>query len=420
MNVPGTLTAIWLGRVSAEALAAAGIGMALRITLISPLMALSASSGAVVARYVGAKDQDRANCAVLQAVLLFFLSSLGIGLLTLGFLGPLLRLAGATGELLPLAKDYTRILMLGLVAMEMVPSIGFMLVAAGNPQLSLQVNFLVSVIRVLGEPFLVLGLGGFAGLGITGAALALVTANVAGMIYALYLLLTRQASAWIDIHNLGLNWPIMKRILLLALPATLQKGTPNLAQNILLRLMSAYGTVPLATYNVLRGIFNLALLPGMGVARSAAALVGQNLGADKPGRAERSMHYVGFVILALALVLVTSVIVLRPWIMPIFSQDHRVLAQSQYMTQVLGLGMGLYVLAMGFENGLNGAGDTLSPMLIGITALWVIQIPVIYLFAQVLGWGAQGIWWAITLSHGCRALLLFLRFLQGRWKHIEL
>jgi putative MATE family efflux protein len=332
----------------------------------------------------------------------------------------LLRLAGATGELLPLAKDYTRILMLGLVAMEMVPSIGFMLVAAGNPQLSLQVNFLVSVIRVLGEPFLVLGLGGFAGLGITGAALALVTANVAGMIYALYLLLTRQASAWIDIHNLGLNWPIMKRILLLALPATLQKGTPNLAQNILLRLMSAYGTVPLATYNVLRGIFNLALLPGMGVARSAAALVGQNLGADKPGRAERSMHYVGFVILALALVLVTSVIVLRPWIMPIFSQDHRVLAQSQYMTQVLGLGMGLYVLAMGFENGLNGAGDTLSPMLIGITALWVIQIPVIYLFAQVLGWGAQGIWWAITLSHGCRALLLFLRFLQGRWKHIEL
>lgn len=419
-NVPTILGAIWLGRLSTEALAASGIGMALRLTLISPLMALSSASGAVVARYVGAKDQERANAAVLQGVILFIAVSLIIALIALAFLRPLLRLAGAVDDgVLPLALQYTRVLMIGLVALEAVPSIGFMLVAAGSPELSMRVNLLVSGTRSLLEPFLILGLGAFSGYGIIGASLALVIANTLGMGYALYLLVTRQASAYIDLAALRLDWAIMKRIVTLALPSVIQRGVPNLAQNVLLRLISPFGAAALAAYNVLRNVFNVALTPCLGVARSAGALVGQNLGAEKPKRAARSVTYIGRIVIAVGIVIIALVLAFRPTILGWFTDDTEAIAGLE-MAAILGGGILLYTIGLCYDYGLTGAGDTVSPMVINVIVLWGVQVPAIWLLSQRLGWGASGVWWGIACSQLVYAILLCARFGQGKWKQIKL
>ena len=402
--------------MGAQAIAAAGIGMALRVTMISPLMALSASAGAVVARYVGARDQDQANLAVLQAVILFVLAAGSIGLIGLVLIGPLLGLAGATGKVLPLAASYVRVLFLGLIAMEMVPSIGFMLVAAGSPHLSLRVNLLVSVIILIAEPILVLGIGAWPGLGVAGGSLAMVFANTIGTFYALYLLLTRSASAWIDLQQLVLDWAMMKRIIRIALPAVVQRGIPNLANSLLLRFMAAYGTAPLAAFSILGRLFNFALIPAMGISRSAAALVGQNLGARQPERAERGAKYIGIGVLVVSALMILLTIGLRVPLLGIFTSDTLVIAEGMNAMHVLGLSFFFYAISLAFENCLTGAGDTVSPMIINLVFLWVVEIPLVYLFSQVIGWGATGIWWAIVAAMAARAAMTLARFRQGRWK----
>jgi len=419
-SLPNLLDGVWIGRLGAQALAAVGIGMALRITMISPLMALSTASGAVIARYVGAKDQERANRAILQAVILFALTAGTIGLIGLAFLRPLASLVGAAGEVLPLTIRYVRIIFIGLIAMEMVPSIGFSLVAAGSPELSLRVNMLVSVVTLISEPLLVLGIGPFPEWGIAGAAAALVLANSFGTLYALYLLLTRRASIWIDVHRLAVDWPMIKRIIRIALPAVIQKGTPNLAQTILIRLISLYGTAPLAAYNVLMRIFSFATLPAMGVGRAAGALVGQNLGARKPQRAERGVLSIGAIVLVLSILLVGFSTILGHRILDIFTGEAEVIAQGIHAMSLLGLSSTLFAVSLAFEYSLSGAGDTLSPMIIHSIYLWLIQLPLVYILSRALGWGTEGIWWAIVLSRACLVVMMTLRFRQGHWKLEEI
>ena len=135
--LPGLYDALWLGRLGAGAQAAAGLAVSVRITMISVLMALSGASGAVVARYVGARDQRNASLATLQAVILMTVSSGVLGAVGFLFAEPLMRLAGADETVLPLAVRYARIIFAGLIALELVPSIGGMLNTAGAPQIRL-------------------------------------------------------------------------------------------------------------------------------------------------------------------------------------------------------------------------------------------------------------------------------------------
>jgi len=419
-SIPNILDGMWIGRLGANALAAVGIGMALRITMISPLMALSGASGAIVARYVGAKDQERANLAVLQAVMLFAVTAGAIGLIGLAFIEPLLRLAGATGEILPLAASYVRIIFIGLIAMEMVPSAGSMFVAAGSPELSLRVNLLVAFVTMASEPILVLGLGAFSGWGIAGAALALVLGNSCGMLYALFLLLTRQAPVWIDVHRLQLDWAMIARIVRIALPAVIQRGTPNLAQSILIRLISAYGAAPLATYNVVMRVIHFALIPSMGTSRSAGALVGQNLGARQPERAGRAAMSIVAIASTLAICLIGIATLSGRTVLYLFTADAEVIAQGVHIMSIIGLGQVFFMASLTFDNSLTGAGDTLSPMVINTFVLWAIQLPLTYLLSRGLGWRSEGIWWAIVISQVCLATLMTLRFRQGHWKLKEI
>ncbi len=419
-SIPNTLDGIWLGRLGSEALAAAGIGMALRITMISPLMALSAASGAVVARYVGSKDQQRANQAVLQAVILFAVTAASIGLFGLAFTEELVRLAGGSEEALPLAVSYVRLLFIGLVAMELVPSIGAMLVAAGSADLSLRVNLLVSAVILALEPFLVLGWGPFPRLGVVGGSLSFVIGNTCGMLYALYLLLTRQAPVWIDTRHLVVDWSMIRRIVRIALPAVVQRGTPNLAQTILIRLISVYGSVPVAVYSIVMRVLNLALIPSLGTSRSAAALVGQNLGAQRPERAERAAMTIVAVVSVVSVALLATASILSTPILSLFSDEPDVIAQGVHAIPIIAFAQFFFAISMAFDNSLAGAGDTMSPMVVNTIVLWLVQLPIIYLFSQLLGWRVDGIWRGIVVGQITLAALMTWRFRQGRWKSQEI
>ena len=414
--LPSALDGLWLGRLGSGALAAAGFAVSLRITMISPLMALSVSGGAIVARYVGARDQKNADRATLHVTLLMIASSGALGIVGLVFRERLLYLVGARDEVLSLAAQYARVIFIGLVAMEMVPSLAGVFNAAGNPKVSLRINVIMASSFIILDRPLVLGAGHFSGFGIMGAALAMVIANILGMVYAFYVLITGRSSARIDIHNLRLERRMFWRIIKIALPAVVSRGTPNLARTILLRLMSTYGTAALAAYNVFRRVINLALIPCLALSRAAGVMVGQNLGAGKPQRAQRAVYVIVGAIVITALFLLLLLTLFARTVMGAFNREPQVMETGIYLIQILGIAQVFFMINMAMESGLAGAADTLSPMIINIVALWLIQLPLIYFLSRMMGLGATGIWIALVISPVIQCLMTTARFRQGRWK----
>ncbi len=412
---PALYDAYWLGQLGPYALAAAGLTMSLRITMISVLMALSGASGAVIARYVGARDREQANLATSQAVILFVLSSGTLGIIGLLLARPLLRLVGAQGDLLPPTLAYARVIFAGLIAMEMVPSLGFMLASAGSPQLSLQMNLLSLLSFILMEPLFIR-----MGWGVTGAALATVLSNTLGMSFGLYLLVTGRASVRVTSRHLRPNWPMIKRILRIALPAVIQRGVPNLANTILMRFVAVYGPVPLAVFSLIRRVATLMLIPCSGLSRAAPAMVGQNLGARKPARAARAVNFIALVVALLASVILGLLVLFAEPVLSLFTQDPATIAAGVHAMRILAWSQFFLVLGMVMDGGLTGAGDTVSPMVINVIVLWLIQLPLVWLLSQRLSWDVDGIWWGLAISMGVQALLMAGRFWQGKWQQVRI
>ena len=412
---PGLYDAYWLGRLGSYALAAATLAMSLRITMISVLMALSGASGAVIARYVGARDYERANLAATQAVILFVLASGGLGIIGLLFAEPLLTLVGASDDLLAPTVAYARVIFAGLIAMELVPSMGGMLSSSGSPQLSLQMNLLTLFCFLGLEPFFI-----WLGWDVAGAALALVLANTAGMVYGLYLLTSGQAAVRIELRYARPDWGMMKRILRIALPGVVQRGMPNLANTILMRFLAAYGAAPLAAFSLFNRLAQLLLVACTGLSRAAPAMVGQNLGAGQPARATRAVNLIAASAVLVAGLLLGLLAIFSEPALALFTRDPETIAVGVHAIGLLAFARVLLTLGTVMDSGLTGAGDTLSPMVINIIVLWLVQLPVVWFLSSRLGWGADGIWWGLVIGWGLQATLMTLRFRQGYWQRVRI
>lgn len=409
--LPGLYDAVWLGKLGSEAQAAAGLAMSVRFTMISVLMALSGASGAVVARYVGARDQEGANLAVLQAVILMVVAAGTLGLVGMVFTEPLMRLAGADAVVLPLAVRYAHILFAGLIAMETVPGVGGMLNAAGAPHVQLGMMLWSMGTILVAEPLLVNWLG------LEGAVLALVGSNAVGMLWGLGVLVTGRASVRIDVHHLRLDFPMMRRILRIALPAILlQRGAPNLAMSLLMRLISSYGAATLAAWVVVQRIFSFAQIPSMGLSGVAPAMVGQNLGAGQSQRAERAVSLIARAVAGIMVVVLGCLVLFAPQVMALFSSDSESVSTGAHIIRVLSLGYLALAFNFVFDMAQGGAGDTVSPMVINLVALWLVQIPLACLLSRPFGLGAEGIWLALVIGWFVQGALMIWRYRQGHWK----
>jgi putative MATE family efflux protein len=413
LMAPTVYDALWLGRLSATAQAAAGLTMAVRFAMISVLMALSVASGAVVARHVGARDSHGANLAAFQGVILMVAASGALGIVGLVLARPLLVLAGADPATLPVAERYARVIFAGLTALELVPSMGFMLSAAGSPQVLLGMTACSTGTLLIAEPLLVRAMG------IEGAGLALVGSNAVGVAFGLIVMFSGRAAVRFDPHNLRLDLPTMRRILRVALPSVLQRGTPNMAMALLLRMVASYGESTLAGWVVARSVCEFVIIPALGLARSAPAIVGQSLGAARPERAARSVGLIARLALLVLVVVFGFLAVFAPHVMGWLAGDAESAAAGTRAIRLVTVGYVALGLNYVFDGALSGAGDTVSPMVINLLALWAVQVPLAFLLSSVAGLGARGIWLALVIGWMVQAALTGLRFRQGRWKLVQ-
>jgi len=415
-GVPTIMESYWLGQLGSVALAAASMGMALRIVLISLIMGLSEGGMALVARHVGAREQAAADRATQQTQILILIAAALLGAAGFVFASPLLRLMGAEGAMLIEAVQYARLLFVGLWAMELIPSMAGPLRGAGSAEWAFRISLLATGAIFLLQPLLILGWGTLPALGVRGAALAQVLGNAVAVVLQQYVLLSGRARVRIRLAELGFDWRMMGRVLRLALPAAVERFMPNLAQTIMLALVAAWGTATLAGYNVTTRVFSLTMMAGMGLGGVAPTLVGQNLGARQPERAERSAWAVAGVVMGLVVPVLIPLAIFAPRAIGLFNSEPAVIAAGTHCLRVMATGQAFMSLGLVIGMSLRGAGDTVSPMLISTGALWLVQIPLAYGLSRATGWGATGLWLALTITPVVTAGAMALSFRQGRWK----
>jgi putative MATE family efflux protein len=371
---------------------------------------------AMVARRVGEKRPAEAGVAAAQAVLVALIASviLGIGgVLT----GPTaLGLVGASDEVMAIGSGYARVLLGGSGTVVFLFAINAIFRGAGDAAIAMRVLWLANLINLALDPCLIFGLGPFPEMGVTGAAVATTIGRGIGVAYQIWVLVTGRSRIVVPFSELRLQVGVMVRLLRVSAGGILQVLIATCSWVALVRIIALFGSTAVAGYTIAIRVVVFSILPAWGMANAAATLVGQNLGAGKPDRAERSAWITGFYNMIFLGLLAAIFLTFGRSIIGIFSQDPGVLAIGVECLRIISYGYLFYALGMVLVQSFNGAGDTMTPSIINFFCYWIVQIPLAFGLAKIAGMGPRGVFWAIAIAESLITIVGATVFRLGRWK----
>jgi putative MATE family efflux protein len=266
------------------------------------------------------------------------------------------------------------------------------------------------------DPLLIFGIGPFPELGIAGAAIATNIGRGIAVIYQLYVLRKGKGRINLSGLKLAIEWERIKHLLKISLGGIAQSLIATSSWIFLVRIISNFGSEVVAGYTIGIRIILFSLLPSWGLSNAAATLVGQNLGAREPARAEKAVWGVARINLIFLGTLSILFIVFPEWFVRLFTDDMAVIDSGTQCLRIVAYGFGFYGIGMVMTQAFNGAGDTRTPTRINIIAFWMIEIPLAYILAMQVGWQEEGAFYAIIIAEAAMTLLAAYLFKKGRWK----
>lgn len=406
----------WVSRLGPDAVATVGLTESLLAMVYAVAMGLSVAATAVVSRRIGQGDNAAASLAAGQVLLLTCLISVVVGVVG-ALAGPsLLRVMGASESVLAMGSSYCSVMLGGSITVILLFALNAVFRGAGNAVTAMHSLWLANFANIVLGPVFIFGLGPAPKLGVFGAAVATTLGRGIGVAYQLSLLLRRSGRLQVHWHHLRPHADVQKSLINLSSTGTLQALLETASWLGLVRILSTFGSVALAGYTIAMRVAMFVLLPSWGLSNAAATLVGQNLGASKPERAERAVWVVGaynFVFLGL----VGLVLTLAPQpILRFFAEDPAELAIASNCLRIVALGFLFYAYGMVLVQAFNGAGDTRTPTILNLCCFWFFKIPIAYVLALSFGLGPNGVFIAITCAYSALALLALWLFRRGRWK----
>ncbi|HEY0976322.1 MAG TPA: MATE family efflux transporter [Flavobacteriales bacterium] len=409
----------FVSRLGEHAIATVGLTELLLTLVYSVAWGLGMGITSVVARRTGEKDPQGASRAAMQGLLLTM--ALGLLIAIPGILHPqaLLRLMNAEPAVLAVGSDYVRIMFGGNLIILLLFSINAIFRGAGDAAMAMRSLMLANGINIVLCPLMIHGIGSWEGFGVTGAALATTIGRGTGVIYQLVHILSPKGR--ISIHGApwSLDPKVMLTIIRVSAGGVVQFILPSVSWMFLGSIVAKFGSVATAGYTVAVRIMIFSLLPSWGMANAASTLVGQNLGAGKPDRAERSAwlcgHFNMVYLVCVALVFWTF----APELIGIFSEGNEVGAYGVSALRILCLGYFFYGYGMVLAQAFNGAGDTLTPTWMNAICFLLLQIPLAWYFSHALDWGATGAFVAVPISESILAVLAAIIFRRGKWKLVK-
>lgn len=406
----------WVGRLGANAVATVGLTESLLSLVFAVGFGLGMSTTAMVARRVGEKDPKGAATAGVQAIFIGLATSLAFGIPSYLYAPRLLRVMGASPEIVALGSGYARIALGGCGAIVMLFLNNAIFRGAGDAAVAMRLLWVSNIINLLLDPCLIFGWGPFPRLGVTGAALATFTGRSIGVLYQFYRLLRGTERIHILVSQVRVNAGVLLRLLRVSLTGILQFAIADVSWIALVRIVSVFGAAALAGYTIAIRILIFVLLPSWGLSNAAATLVGQNLGANQPERAEQSVWRTGlYNVLFLGAVGVFFVIAAEP-VIRLFTNDPAVLPLAVACLRILSYGNVGYAYGMVMLQAFNGAGDTVTPTIVNLFGFWLLEIPLAYVLAIPAKFGTTGVYYSIVIAEAAIAAAGVLIFRRGRWK----
>lgn len=406
----------FVARLGTDAIAAVGITEALVTILYAIAIGLGMGVTAMVSRRIGAKNPDEAASVTGQSIWLCAALSIVIGVFGVIFAEDMLRVMGATDGVVDIGTGFTAVLLGGSASITYLFLLNAAFRGAGDAAVALRSLWLANGINIVLDPCLIFGLGPFPEMGVTGAAVATTIGRGIGVVYQLYYLVGGRGRLEFHMRHLRIDLELMRRMIVISIGGIGQFLIGTSSWIVIMRLVAFYGSPAIAAYTIALRIIEFVFLPAWGLGNAAATLVGQNLGAGQPDRAETSAWCAAKYNTIFMTVLGIMSVLAAPWIAALFSSDPDVLRYGTSCIRILGIGYPMYAIGMIMIQSLNGAGDTATPSTLNLLCFWLVQIPLAWWLAEPLSLGPNGIFWAIVIAESLLTVLSVMVFRRGGWK----
>jgi putative MATE family efflux protein len=403
-----------------NAVAAIGLTESMLAIVYSIAMGLGMGATAMVARRVGEKDQAGAAVAAIQSIYIGIAAALIMSIGGFIFYEDILRLMGAPEAVISVGSGYTRWMFGGNFTIVLLFLINAIFRGAGNAAIAMRSLWIANLLNMALDPLLIFGWGPVPAMGVEGAAIATNIGRGAGVLYQLFYFAGEKGIIKIHKENIKVDWEIILRLLKVSIGGTGQFLISSASWIFLVRIVANFGGAALAGYTFAIRVIIFTILPSWGMANASATLVGQNLGAGQPERAEQSVWKAGFLnMVFLGLVSLFFFFISEP-ILRFFTSDVDVIYHGTQCLQIVAFGYILYGYGMVISQSFNGAGDTRTPTILYLFGFWLFQIPLAYVLAMKLDFGANGVFWAIAIAESAMAIAGIIIFRQGKWKTVKI
>ena len=409
----------FVSRLGAEAVATVGITESLMTIVYAIGIGLSVGTTALVSRRIGEKRPEEASVAAVQAIFTGIVVSILFSSAGIFFSKDLLRLMGASGTTIEMGYMYPAIMLGGNSVIMLLFIINAVFRSSGDAAISMRVLWFANILNIILDPLLIFGIGPFPELGVEGAAVATNTGRGLAVVYQLYLLGKGKYRVKVRARQIVIRLSEVVKLVKLSLGAIGQNIIATTSWIFLVWVVTSLGEEVVAGYTIAIRIVMFVLLPSWGMANAAATLVGQNLGAEKPERAERAAWVVGIGNM-IFLGLVSIIFVVIPDSFIVFfvdaADEPQVVQSGITCLRVVSFGFLIYAMGMVMVNSINGAGDTATPVWINFIAFWLMEIPLAYFFTRVLDLHINGVCYAILIGEGTLTFIAMAIFRRGKWK----
>jgi len=406
----------WVSKLGADAVATVGITESLLAIIYAVAMGLAMGATALVARRIGEKDPEAAARAAVQAIAVGAALAAALGVAG-ALLGPrLLALMGGSPAVVAGGGRYAAVMLGGNVVIMLLFVINAVFRGGGDAAVAMRTLFLANGINLVLDPVLVFGLGPAPRLGVTGAAVATTIGRGIGVAYLLWTLARGRGRVAVRRAHLRLEVDAMARLLRVSAPGMFQVAVGTASWLGLVRIVSRFGSAALAGYTIGMRAIVFAILPSWGMANAAATMVGQNLGARRPERAESAVWRAGLYNVIFLGVVGTVFGLLAGPIVRLFTSEAAILPYGVDCLRIVSFGFLFYAYGMVMEQAFNGAGDTWTPTFLNLACFWAWEIPLAWALAGPFGLGPRGVFIAITVGFSTLAVAGIVLFRRGRWK----
>lgn len=411
----------FVNRLGVHAVSAVGLTESVITIVYSIAIGLSSAATAVIARRTGEKDMEGASKAAAQTILLTVFISILIALPGYLFAENILHIMGAQPEAIEIGLQYCRIMLAGNVAIVLLFLINGIFRGAGNAAIAMRSLWVGNIVNIILDPILIFGLLHFPEFGVTGAAIATTTGRFAGVFYQIYHLRKKKSGIQIKLPYFKPDLKLIRSVIGIAWPAAFQFIIASASWIFLASLVAQSGSAASAGYQTAIRLIVFFILPAWGMGNAVATLVGQNLGAKLPDRAEQSVwHTVKYNVIFMAFVTLVFTVFALPLVRLLIPAEQTEQIRYAVMAlRIISAGYIFYGIEMVMVQAFNGAGDTKTPTWIFFAGFWVFQVPFAYAIHIYTNMGPAGIFMAVPVAETLMAIAVYFLFKKGKWKTVQ-